>query len=217
MSVLTRLVFSQKKIWQQYHPNDGAENQQNQSRQENKAQPNPRRCQIYRIHISSLIVVTIVMSLSGCANLSSRARFWVTSGAGAAAGAAGGVTLSPNEESRALNALVFGLTGALLGGGWAMLTDRSPEHKETNNGLKAQERLQDKLLDQTVREFQVGPAGEVPAFVRDRLHPLVIEEFVEADSVGEDGTLHEPHKVYRIKRPGELFARPVQARQGESK
>ena len=39
---------------------------------------------------------------------------------------------------------------------------------------------------------------------------MVIEEYLEADRVTEEGTLHEPHKAYRIKRPAELFARPTE-------
>ena len=59
------------------------------------------------------------------------------------------------------------------------------------------------------QEFHVQERGSLPEFVRDRLQPVVIEEAHQTDLVGEDGTLHEPHKIYRIIRPAELFARPI--------
>ena len=43
-------------------------------------------------------------------------HFLLGAAAGALAGGTGGVLLSPNAESRPLNGLVFGLTGALVGG-----------------------------------------------------------------------------------------------------
>jgi hypothetical protein len=43
-------------------------------------------------------------------------HFLLGAAAGALAGGAGGVLLSPNAESRNLNGLVFGLTGGLVGG-----------------------------------------------------------------------------------------------------
>ena len=150
--------------------------------------------------------------LSGCASLTGRKRVLIGAGLGISAGAVGGALLSPNEESRALNALVFGLSGALAGGLIALLTESKSEVPKASSDLKDQELT----LDKTTREFQVLPNQQLPNFLKERIHPLVIEEFVEADSVSEDGTLHEPHKAYRVKRPSELFAKPVQI-SGDSK
>ncbi len=147
-----------------------------------------------------------VLSTSGCASLTGRKRFLLGTGLGAGLGAAGGAVFSPNQESRMLNTLVFGLSGALLGGVAALLTDSKPEVPKSQGDLKAQE-----SLDRSLREFQVTPNQQLPKFVRERIQPLVIEEFIEEDSVSEDGTLHEPHKAYRVKRSGELFAKPIQS------
>lgn len=50
-------------------------------------------------------------------------RFLTGAAAGGAAGAIAGFALSPNEESRGLNGLIFGLTGALSGGLFALIWD----------------------------------------------------------------------------------------------
>ncbi len=159
----------------------------------------------------SVTLLILLVTLSGCASLTGRKRITVAAGMGAGAGALGGAALSPNEESRALNALVFGLSGALLSGGLAVLTDTTSEASSQRTDLRARDQSNGLSLDKTVREFQVLPNQQLPEFLRDRVQPVVIEEYTEADSVGEDGTLHEPHRAYRIKRPGELFARPVTA------
>jgi len=125
--------------------------------------------------------------------------------AGATAGAAGGALLSPNDESRGLNALVFGLSGALVGGGGAFLFGAEDKKNEVSNDLRSRE-LRGAVPG---REYQVSPQQELPDFLKNRVQPVVIEEFVEKDRVTEEGTLHEPHRAYRIKRPAELYANPV--------
>lgn len=139
---------------------------------------------------------------TGCASLSQRERLTASVLAGGSVGAAGGSLLSPNAESQGLNALVFGLSGALTGGLVALLTDRPPVTKPEDKSLKARE-----LGREQASEFVVPQNQELPAFVRDRLSPVVIEEYEEADSVAEDGSLRAPHKVYRIKRQAELTAK----------
>ncbi|MEK6577615.1 MAG: hypothetical protein AABZ55_00180, partial [Bdellovibrionota bacterium] len=108
-------------------------------------------------------------------------------------------------ESRGLNALVFGLTGALAGGVMAILTDKSnsPAHET----LSLRER--DQGLIPEGKNYGVSIDDGLPSFVKDRLKPIVIEEFVQRDNLSDDGTLHEPHKVYRIKRNAELISNPI--------
>lgn len=146
----------------------------------------------------------------GCSTTRSVKRMGIGAAGGGAFGVVGGAVLSPNSESRALNSLVFGLSGALVGVAVAALTQ--PQDAEVNpetGSFKAREQQG----GASARQFTVGvpvqSARELPAFLKERLQPVVIEEALETDSVGEDGTLHEPHKVYRIRRPAELFAKPV--------
>ena len=140
----------------------------------------------------------------GCASGPKR-DFVLGVGLGAGAGAAGGAAFSPNRESRPMNALVFGLVGALAGGTVAYLKNQKATPEETKMTLKDKE-LQPGA---SAQQYVIGPDQGLPDFVRRRLQPAVVEEYVEADQVSGDGTLHEPHKVYRIERPAEFFARPV--------
>lgn len=150
-----------------------------------------------------LLCVAFVVC-AGCSTLSGGKRVMSFSLAGAGAGAVSGAALSPNEESRALNALVFGLSGALVGGGLALLTDPNLMTAETSD-LKKRE-LGSR---QEANEYLVLPEQELPEFLQRRVQPAIIEEFVEKDHVTDEGTLHEPHRAYRIKRPAELFASPT--------
>ena len=148
-------------------------------------------------------LMIIVFILPGCASLTQRDRLMVGVSGGAVVGAAGGSLLSPNPESQGLNALVFGLSGALTGGLIALITDRPPETKVEDRSLKARE-----MAAASGQEFVVPSSGELPEFVKRRLTPMVVEEFEERDSIAEDGSLRAPHKVYRIKRQAELITRP---------
>ena len=150
--------------------------------------------------LTTLIAASLV---SGCATLNQRERLYVGATSGAAIGAVAGSVLSPNSESQGLNALVFGLSGALTGGLLALLTDRPPVTKPEDKSLKARE-----LKQQDTQEFVVPQNTALPDFVKQRLTPVVIEEFEERDSIAEDGSLRAPHKVYRIKRQAELTAQP---------
>ncbi len=149
--------------------------------------------------------VLIVVITSGCASLTPRDRLMVGVIGGAAAGAASGSVLSPNPESQSLNALVFGLSGALTGGLIALFTDRPPQTKPEDRSLRARE-----LAPAASQQFVVPQSGPLPEFVKKRLTPVVIEEFEERDSIAEDGSLRAPHKVYRIKRQAELVPVPAQ-------
>lgn len=150
-------------------------------------------------------VLLISFALNGCASISGNGRILLGAAAAGSAGVAGGAILSPNSESRGLNTLVFGLSGALVGGVIAALTQpsSSPEPVKT---------LKDRELDirGTPRQTWIAPTGLLPSYVKQRLQPVVIEEFEETDRLSEDGDLHVPHKVYRIKRPAELSARPIE-------
>lgn len=151
------------------------------------------------------ILILAALIASGCATpKSSRSRVILGIGIGAGLGATGGVAFSPNDESRAINALVFGLAGALIGGSAAVLT--SGEETSARNEKSFRER--ELGLTRPDSEYTIAPHQDLPPFLKNRVQPVVIEEYVETDRVTEEGTLHEPHKAYRIKRPAELFARP---------
>jgi hypothetical protein len=155
--------------------------------------------------MNRVIAILVTVSItSGCAT-TGRTRIMVGAGMGASVGAVGGNFLSPNDESRGINSLVFGLAGAIIGGLTALLTDAQPPISESKPSLK------DRDLGATpdARDFIVPADRTLPEFVRRRLQPTVIEESTQQDEVTEEGTLHEPHKVYRIKRMPELFSNPV--------
>lgn len=157
-----------------------------------------------------ILVCLLVSFLTACAT-SPRKRFLYGAGIGAGAGALGGAALSPNSESRGMNALVFGLTGAVVGGITALFLHDDSELPKSDDSLKARD------LEGGSLEFVVpAQVNDLPAYVKDRLQPVVIEEYVEQDSVAEDGSLREPHRVWRIKRPVELSPKPL-AKQKEGK
>ena len=161
-------------------------------------------------------LILVAYSTAGCASLHSRQRLGVGVGLGASAGTLGGTLLSPNEESRTLNSLVFGLAGALLGGVIALLTDQAPEPKAEDKSLRAKE-LGTNYGGNPEQEFVVPTAQPLPEFLKRRIKLPVIEEYIEQDSVSEDGSLSAPHKVYRIKQPAELIARPESPKAEDSK
>lgn len=152
-----------------------------------------------------LFISVLALSSFGCATgLSRTDRMWTGASVGLGMGAVGGSMLSPDDENRGINALVFGATGALVGGAIGYLTGADSKPSETKT-LEDRERQGD---NSGIQDFTISPAGDVPSFLKNRMSPAVIEEYLEQDSVGEDGALHAPHKVYRIKRPAELIARP---------
>ncbi len=60
--------------------------------------------------MKKLLIFTLLLSFFGCSSLKKTLVY--SSLSGAMSGAAAGVLLSPNKESRGANALVFGLIGA---------------------------------------------------------------------------------------------------------
>ncbi len=152
------------------------------------------------------IILTALLSaslVSGCA-MAPRKRILMGVSIGGAGGAVGGAVFSPNSESRGLNTLVFGLVGAVVGGLVGLLIHDDSEIPEPKTPAQNAVRL-----DLKTQEFSVSPpAQDLPAFVRERLKPVVVEELQESDTISEDGSLHEPHKVYRIKHQAELIAKP---------
>lgn len=148
------------------------------------------------------VLVLLVLS-SGCAT-APRKRFLIGAGIGGVAGTVGGAVFSPNSESRGLNSLVFGLTGALIGGLGSLFFHDDAEIPDSPKQTKAADKAA------AASDFTVQPtAKELPKFVRDRLTNVIVEELHEPDSITDDGSLHEPHKVYRIKRQAELIANPI--------
>ena len=151
------------------------------------------------------ILLLSILSFTSCSTLSLKERVLIGSGFGAGVGAIGGSALSPNSESQGLNALIFGLTGALVGGAASLIFTDNKDH--VSGSLK--ERLDRNELSKN-NQYLVHPTGKLPQFVRDRISPAVVEEAIEKDQISEDGTLHEPHKVYRIMRQAELYTSPKQ-------
>ena len=111
-----------------------------------------------------------------------------------------------------MNALVFGLVGALAGGALGLLTYDDGKIPKAETSLHTQEQMQFK----SSKLYLVPNPQELPEFVRQRLQPSIVEELIEPDSVTDDGTLHEPHKAYRIQKNAELFSDP-QASASQSK
>src|SRR4051794_27319652 len=152
--------------------------------------------------LSSLYLI-LPICLSGCAT--SRGRFLIGAGLGSVLVGGAATALSPNSESRGMNALVFGLAGSLLGGGIGVLISDDSQVPKTESSLKLR---QAKTSGPGSDSYLVPQKSDLPDFLKNRFQSAVIEELREPDSVGEDGTLHEPHKAYRITRPAELYAAP---------
>lgn len=154
-----------------------------------------------------LLPLLLIPLFTACSGLKPRERFLLGLGTGAASGAVAGAALAPNQENRGINALVFGLTGAVIGGvGGLLFKDDSaiPEQKTT---LKVSELGTPK----DAKGFAVSSLNsesELPDFVKERLRAAVIEEFEERESVGPDGSLRAPHKVWRIRYPTQLVVEP---------
>ena len=163
--------------------------------------------------INSVILFSLLTQ--GCGSLQTQRDHVVLGlGVGGAAGAIAGSTLSPNDENRGMNALVFGLSGALLGGIIGFFTPSIPETQKGSLTLEEKEMA----AHTNNKEYVVGASEELPDFLKKRMSPAVVEEFIETDQVGEDGSLHAPHKVYRIKHAAELIAKPdAPIKKGESK
>lgn len=153
--------------------------------------------------VSALLVLSLFNS---CAT--ARGRFFFGAAGGAAIGGGTAALLSPNKESIGLNALVFGLVGALAGGlaSAFLIKDPKPE-PSPDNSLKGRELG---IQDSNTKLFSISPTQKLPEFLKERLQPVIVEEAVEPDTVSDDGTLHEPHRIYRIQRQAELLSKPAQ-------
>jgi hypothetical protein len=94
----------------------------------------------------------------------------------------------------------------LAGGGLSILTADDPKIPKSESSLKEKEQLI--RLGDNSKVYEVPVDTKLPDFVKKRLAPVIVGETRESDSVSEDGTLHEPHKTYRILRPAELYPNP---------
>lgn len=153
--------------------------------------------------MKAVLCFVLIFSFSSCATTPHKRFLW-GAGIGAGTGALGGAALSPDQESKGMNALVFGLTGAILGGIGALFFYDDAELPKSTDSLQSQE------MESTGKEIVVSPQSDsLPQYVKDRLQPVVLEEFVQKDLVSEDGSLSEPHRVWRIKQPAELAPKPL--------
>jgi hypothetical protein len=151
-------------------------------------------------HSISLILILLLPSCSNF-ELQEKYLYGLTGGA---AGALLGSTVSPNDESKGLNALMFGALGAGAGMLVHYLKKGRKVIAEVPSTLEGRE-----LKGAAPREMTVpATTQKLPDFVRARLTPIVIEEYLEKDTVGEDGSLIEPHRVWRIKHQPELVPSP---------
>ena len=153
------------------------------------------------------VLIPSVLLLSSCATVSGKNRIFAGVALGGAIGAGGGLALSPNGESRGINAAVFGLLGGLIGGGAAYFSD--PNGANQSGKIPSLKERELGAVGGSTKQVELQSGEALPEFLKKRFRPVVIEEFIEADRVSEEGTLHEPHKAYRIKRPAELIAKPV--------
>lgn len=146
------------------------------------------------------ILLLFCVALSGCANFSLRDP-WASTAVGLAGGSAGALALTKNKEHQGKN---MAITGAALG--LAMhLGAKFLWGKEIDPAKAEILELRAKNL-RPAREITVPAANQkLPDFLEKRLTPLVLEQWVENDSISEDGSLNEPHKVWRIKRHPELI------------
>lgn len=143
-----------------------------------------------------LVTFAVIGSASSCTT--SQLRFSIGAAAGGAIGATGGVLFSPpDSQNRLINGLVFGLGSALLGAGIGVFIPVEPKSCTQPLGQKGS-------TDPRV-EYHVNESEALPEFLKSRLSPTVIEQYHERDRIAEDGSLHEPHKVYRVKKPADLI------------
>ena len=147
----------------------------------------------------------LVVILFGSACSTARGRFFFGASTGALVTGGVAAKLSPNTESVPMNALVFGLVGAIVGGGLAVLTHDDGKVPHSNDSIRQKEADQKSLNSKL---YSVPISTDLPIYVRERILPPVVEEEVEKDTVASDRALHEPHKVYRILRNAELYGNP---------
>jgi hypothetical protein len=114
-----------------------------------------------------------------------------------------------------MNALVFGLTGALSGAVYAHLT--SKPKPESADAKQLKEREEEMRKANSLFQIPASNASSLPPFLKDRISQIVIEEIPMQERIGEDGTLHEAHKAYRIKNPPELLPTPLKTESGQQK
>lgn len=152
-----------------------------------------------------MTAVTLILTLTSCSSLTGKRRVVTFGISGASIGAVGGYKLSPNKENQGLNTLVFGLTGALVGSVVGALTDKNDEY---NQNLKPGT-FKTEGEEINSKTMTITPYENLPSYVKKRLEPIVIEEYIEGDQVDEDGVLRTSHKAYRIKRLPEFSASPI--------
>lgn len=160
----------------------------------------------------SLASVVAFLMLASCASSNRNRDFVFSVSAGAAVGAGSGAALSPNAESRPWNAVIFGLTGALVGGALNyLLSNKEPAEDSATKSLLEREK---KIVQSNAITINPPVAGAVPDFLKNRVTNLVIEELTLPSTVSEDGVLQEPHKAYRIKQQPELLPLPSNLNSG---
>ena len=143
------------------------------------------------------LILSSVLLLTSCAT--TKGKILLGGAGGGVVGTLGGMAFSPNEESKVINGVVFGLGGVLVGA--ALTAVFLP-----NEVPKSTYQIRDEL-DPNLHTLSKEGQG-LPAFIKNRMTETVVEEVEQKDFVSEDGTLHSPHKVYRIIRAPELYARP---------
>jgi hypothetical protein len=145
-------------------------------------------------------VFLILIFFPGCAGIDLQ-NPWTAATAGLAGGMGAGYGLTREKERQGKNMAIAGLSLGALG----FLGAKFLWPKETDPAKAEILELREKNF-KPVRELTLPATKQkLPDFLEKRLTPLVLEQWVEKDSISEDGSLNEPHKVWRIKRHPELI------------
>lgn len=141
----------------------------------------------------------VLLVLQSCSTFSLRDP-WAATAVGLAAGAGGAFALTKEKQRQGTNMAIAGAVTGLamhLGAKFVWSRETDPAKAEL---LELRERN-----FRPTREITVPATSQkLPDFLERRLTPLVLEQWVEKDSISEDGSLNEPHKMWRIKRLPEL-------------
>jgi hypothetical protein len=142
----------------------------------------------------------LLAALSGCSSIDLQ-NPWTAASLGLVGGMGAGYGLTYEKARRGQN---MGIAAAGLGT-LAFLGAKYIWGKEVDPSKAEILELREKNFRPT-KELVIPPTRQkLPDFLEKRLTPLVLEQWVEKDSVTDDGSLNEPHKVWRIKRTPELI------------